>query len=306
LLTHDLHVLALDRLFDEHWLMRLERLDQQFGGLRTDGAVEVDSDIRLVASRRAQSGKLFGGSSDEAWRFHDSCRSFLEDSGFQGREAFGESSAHVLGSLHMGIDANPMASRTAQQFVHGDAKQFALDVPQGHIDSADRAGQYGAATIESVTVHGLPVMGHGAGVLADQVSFQLLDSRCTSQRPPLDNRFAQPGDSCIGVNFQKQPSRSHQHGLQAGDPYLVAHPAHRTLRTPSCRVLVRVAGATFFLCSLTGTAQPGGASSRQSGRQERAAIAKISCKRSGLAIRHRKLLVNDGDSAALQRVRPFL
>ncbi len=39
------HVLALGWLFHEHRLKRFQFLDQKAGGLRTDGAMKIDSQI---------------------------------------------------------------------------------------------------------------------------------------------------------------------------------------------------------------------------------------------------------------------
>ena len=52
-------ILALDRFLDEHGLIWLERLDQHFGVLRADGAVEIDGDIDVVAPGFAQGGECF-------------------------------------------------------------------------------------------------------------------------------------------------------------------------------------------------------------------------------------------------------
>ena len=60
-LGHDVVVLAVDRLLDEHRLVRLQRLDQQLGRRRADRAVEVDGDVDVVAGRLAQLGELLGG-----------------------------------------------------------------------------------------------------------------------------------------------------------------------------------------------------------------------------------------------------
>ena len=54
-LGHDVVVLGLARLLDEHRLVRLQRLDQQLGRRRADGAVEVDARCRRRRRRPVRS-----------------------------------------------------------------------------------------------------------------------------------------------------------------------------------------------------------------------------------------------------------
>ena len=64
-LGHDVVVLALARLLDEHRLIRLQRLDEQLGVLRADRAVEIDADVHNLAARLPQSGERFRRLLDE-------------------------------------------------------------------------------------------------------------------------------------------------------------------------------------------------------------------------------------------------
>ena len=54
---HDIGLLAIDRLLDEHGLERFQRLDEQPGRLLTEGAVEIDGDVAFIAHCRAQFGE---------------------------------------------------------------------------------------------------------------------------------------------------------------------------------------------------------------------------------------------------------
>jgi len=48
-LGHQIVILAVDRLFDEHRVVRLERLDEHLRHRGADRAVKVDADIDVVA-----------------------------------------------------------------------------------------------------------------------------------------------------------------------------------------------------------------------------------------------------------------
>ena len=80
-------VLALHRLLDKHRLVGFQPLDQQFGRLRADGAVEVDRDVGFRPGSRAQTGEVLDGLIDEGFGLHDARRMVLVDAGFEGGEA---------------------------------------------------------------------------------------------------------------------------------------------------------------------------------------------------------------------------
>ena len=90
----------------------------------------------------------------------------------------------------MGVDADPLTRRPAQELVDRHAQGFPLDVPERHVDPAERAGQDRAASVERVPVNRLPVVHHLARVLAHQVGLDLLDRRGDGQGPSLDDRLA--------------------------------------------------------------------------------------------------------------------
>ena len=69
-IRHDLDLLAVDRFLDEHRLMRLQRLDEQSGGLLAERAMEVDGQVALVADRFAQFGETIGCLIDERLVLH--------------------------------------------------------------------------------------------------------------------------------------------------------------------------------------------------------------------------------------------
>ncbi len=91
-----IHILALDRLFDEERLIGLQRLDEQAGRLRADRAVEVDGDVDLVAHGLADGGKAFGSLLHKAGRLDDARRPRPADAGLDGDKALGD---RILGVL---------------------------------------------------------------------------------------------------------------------------------------------------------------------------------------------------------------
>ena len=130
-LGHDVVVLRLARLLDEHRLIRLVGLDQQLGGSGADGAVEVDGDIHVVAHGLPQARELFGGVFDLGLRFRCSGPArFFGDACLEGGEALLLERFHLLGRAGVGVDAHAIARWAAEQLVDGHAERLALDVPQ--------------------------------------------------------------------------------------------------------------------------------------------------------------------------------
>ena len=85
----------------------------------------------------------------------------------------------------------------------------------------------GSAAIERVPIHRLPMMRDGARVFADEVGREFLDGRGDGLRAAFDDRFAQPGDAGVGVDFQEQPARLDENGFDLGDLEFVAEADHR-------------------------------------------------------------------------------
>ena len=52
--SHHIHILAIDGLFDEEGLVRFECLDQEGGILGTDSPVEIDADISIFTGSFTQ------------------------------------------------------------------------------------------------------------------------------------------------------------------------------------------------------------------------------------------------------------
>ena len=216
---HDLHVLAVDRLLDEHGLVGFQRLDEQFGRLGGNGSVKVDADISFRSGGPAQLGELLGRVLHELRGFHRAGGAFLGRSRLECRKPLLHLVFHCLRRTGMGIHPDPLPGRTPQQLVDGNLQSLALDVPKRLIDAAQRAGENRASAIEGVTVDCLPVVGHRPRILADQVGFQLLDGGGAGPGPALQDRLSPAGDSRVGVDLQEQPAGLHQESLQPGDAH---------------------------------------------------------------------------------------
>src|SRR5262249_48112888 len=130
--------------------------------------------------------------------------------------------AQVGRCADMGINADAPARRPAEQLVDWHAEGLALDVPQGHVDAAQGAGEHRAAAVKGMAVDRLPVVYHLPRVLADQVGLALRDGRRPRVGTALDDGFAQADDVGVGVDLQEQPARLHQERFQAGDPQWVS------------------------------------------------------------------------------------
>jgi hypothetical protein len=135
-LGHEAVVLAVDRLLDEHRLVRLQRLDEELGGRRADRPVEVDGDVRIVARGLAQLGEPLRGVADLGRRLDVAGVPPLRRSGLERPEALFQPFLDPLGRAGVGVHANPPPRRPAEQLVHRHAERLALEVPQRHVDPA--------------------------------------------------------------------------------------------------------------------------------------------------------------------------
>ena len=117
----------------------------------------------------------------------------------------------------VGVNANAIAGGAAEEFVNGNAEQFAFDVPEGLFDAAERAGEDGAAAIERVAIDGLPMVDNVARIFADQVGFDFGHGGGARFGAAFGDGFAQADDAFVGVNLEKEPARFHQERFEFGD-----------------------------------------------------------------------------------------
>ena len=78
------------------------------------------------------------------------------------------------------ISPDPVADRTAEQFVDRHASHLAGDVPQRLVKRCQRARKHGAVAIEAELPHHMPMRLDGQRVLADQVSPKIV--HCSRHR----------------------------------------------------------------------------------------------------------------------------
>ena len=196
-------VLALDGLFHEEGLVGFEFLDEQLGRLGTDRPVEVDGQVDFRSGDFPQPGEVIRGRVDEGLVLDDPRRTFGVGPGLEAGETLRDpvlDRCRVAAAL---VQPDPVPRRTAQQLVHRHAQGLARQVPQRLLHPAECAGQDRPAPVESVTVHGLPVVDHPGRVLADQIGFQLRHGLRAGLRPALQDRLAETHQALVGVHLEK-------------------------------------------------------------------------------------------------------
>src|SRR5436190_17208357 len=172
-LSHDIDILALDRLLDEKGLIWLEGFDQEFGVLRADRAVKIDGDGHVFAARFAESNERGNCFLNEFLIRDHTGLSAVLDAGFEGRETFGFSLFETFGVIgHVGINTDFVAGGTTKQFVNWNAQKFPFDVPEGLFDAAQHARKDRAAAIKRMTINRLPVKHDKSRILSDQIRFE--------------------------------------------------------------------------------------------------------------------------------------
>src|SRR5207302_4075976 len=116
---------------------------------------------------------------------------------------------------HVVVDACLVARFAAEQRVDGHAEVLAGDVPQGDVDSAQRAHDRRAAEVRG-SVQVLPVVLDTQRILADQVVREFGNDLLGGLQEPPGAGFAQPDEAGVGVHFNKQVAVDRP-GFDAGD-----------------------------------------------------------------------------------------
>jgi hypothetical protein len=105
----------------------------------------------------------------------------------------------------MGIEADALARRAAEQAIDRHVPRLAPDVPERLIEGGQRGVEYHATAPEAVPINRLPVMLHREGVLADERLPDLLDSGAHGRFPAFQRRLAPAVDAPIGDNLHEDP-----------------------------------------------------------------------------------------------------
>ena len=121
------------------------------------------------------------------------------------------------------VRAGTLAQGPPEQLVHWNSERFALQIPERDLDAGERTLQNRAALPERL-VHRLPVMEHGARVLADQVAPKLSDGGRHRGFLPFESGLPDAVASLVGIDPDQHPtphSRVHEVGRQLGDLHSV-------------------------------------------------------------------------------------
>ena len=127
-LCHDVVVLRLAGLFDEHRVIGLVSLDQQLRSGGADGTVEVDGNVDLFAHCLPKTGEHFGRILHIGFRedVAVAARLLLGDARLEGAEALLLQLLHLVGLTGVSINANAVTQRATEQFVDGYPESLAL------------------------------------------------------------------------------------------------------------------------------------------------------------------------------------
>ena len=154
-------------------------------GRRLYGSVKVDGDIDAGTFTVAQS--------------FETLRDLVHE--LLALEVFERRPGGIRGDLHgvdagrgidLAVDADPVARRTAEQFVNRHAVDFSLDIPERLVDPTEDGRLDRPSAIERTAFNRLPVEHDAIGVLADQVTSDL--ERSGGARPGIVFEHLAPAD----------------------------------------------------------------------------------------------------------------
>jgi hypothetical protein len=110
-----------------------------------------------------------------------------------------------LRRIGMTVDADALPDLATEQVPDGRLERLALDVPERHVDAAQRPGadDPGHAVAHHRAEHLLPEPLDMGRVLADEKRAQILHGAFHHARPAA--ALADPGDAGIGVDLEEEP-----------------------------------------------------------------------------------------------------
>ena len=113
-----------------------------------------------------------------------------------------------VGPAYMAIHGHGCTDGTAEQLVDRGPEQFPLDIPQCDVHRGDGAREHRASAVEIAAVHPPPVVGDGAGILADEVLRHRLHRPAYGTKVALEHRLAPSLDPCVRRDPQELPARA--------------------------------------------------------------------------------------------------
>src|SRR5262249_20322642 len=176
-------------------LFELRAEPDRIGEVET--SVIINGPVAVFADAFANLAALLDGSAHRGVRVEDAAGT-IGDGGAQRAEAGFDTGMRGLFQVAFAREAGGVAfdmvmSEAAKQFIDRHAEGFALDVPQRHIESAERMQLLAAGRIEVAAVHELPQVVDSRRVFADQHRTALGDS-------VLGAAFAHAGDALVGLD----------------------------------------------------------------------------------------------------------
>src|SRR5690606_21629394 len=195
----DVDILGLARLFYEHRLIGFKLLDENLCGLRWYSAVEVNADVHRFATSFSERCEVLDRVPYEPGVFYGTGRIFLRHASLDDGIPFCHALFHFLSVGGAAVDTDAVARRTTEEFINRNVEELTFDIPKRLVDATERAGKDRTSAIKCVAINSLPVVYHLAGVFADQVGLDLLDSGLDSKRSALEKRFTQTCNARVGV-----------------------------------------------------------------------------------------------------------
>ena len=120
----------------------------------------------------------------------------------------------------VGVAAHPVAAPAAEQLPDRLLEHLALDVPAGHLQSGQRAGQHRPAAPVRVAIGVVPQRLDVQRIAAEQLRRQVLEAADHGAVVELDRRLAEAVHAGIGFDFherQVRPVGVAEPGLDGGD-----------------------------------------------------------------------------------------
>ena len=237
-------VLGIARLLDPVQPAGLQLAGDRDGRCRAEAAVAVDHDLDLGTHRLAHGLDQLHGAADRgkvgiapgaAERIELQARiAAAPDLGGRRGDLRDVGAGAVPG---IGVGRHLVAHPAAEQLVDRLAQRLADDVPERHLDRADRAVEDRPAARELVAEHVAPQPLDLERRAADHMALgELRDRRLDGRGLPFAGALADAGDAVVGVDLREHPvapARADQVGVDSRHPAMPGPLlAHRRLPFP--------------------------------------------------------------------------